>query len=86
VAPTPVVALNRAIAVSEVDGPAEALALVDGLNLDGYHPFHATRAELLRRLHRHEEAVDAYSKAASLAPTDAERNFLTGQARLLSHS
>jgi RNA polymerase sigma-70 factor (ECF subfamily) len=86
VAPTPVVALNRAIAVSEVDGPAEALALVDGLNLDGYHPFHATRAELLRRLHRHGEAVDAYSKAASLAPTDAERNFLTGQARLLSHS
>ena len=84
VAPTPVVALNRAVAVSEVDGPAAALALVDGLDLDGYHPFHATRADLLRRLHRTDEAVNANGMAASLAPTAAERNFLAGQRRQLS--
>ncbi|HEY2044912.1 MAG TPA: DUF6596 domain-containing protein [Jatrophihabitans sp.] len=84
-APTPVVALNRAIAVGEVDGPAVALALVDGLDIDGYHPFHATRADLLRRLDQPEAAVTAYTTAASLAPTEAERNFLTSQARLLSH-
>jgi RNA polymerase sigma-70 factor, ECF subfamily len=83
-APTPVVALNRAIAVGELDGPAAALALVDGLNLDGYHPYHATRADLLRRLDRPDEAVHAYETAASLAPTAAERNFLAGQAQLLS--
>ena len=52
VAPTPVVALNRAIAIGEVQGPAAALALVDELDLDNYHPFHATRADLLRRLGR----------------------------------
>ena len=84
VSPTPVVALNRAIAVGEVSGPAAALRLVDGLDLDGYHPFHATRADLLRRLQRHDEAVNAYETAASLAPNAAERDFLAGQARLLS--
>ena len=52
VAPSPVVALNRAVAVAEVDGPAAALALVDGLDLDGYYLFHAIRADLLRRLGR----------------------------------
>jgi RNA polymerase sigma-70 factor (ECF subfamily) len=76
VAPTPVVALNRAIAIGEVQGPAAALALVDGLDLDHYHPFHATRADLLRRLGRDSEAASAYERAASLAPTDAERDFL----------
>jgi hypothetical protein len=50
VAPTQVVALNRAIAIGELQGPAAALALVDKLDLDSYHPFHATRADLLRRL------------------------------------
>jgi RNA polymerase sigma-70 factor (ECF subfamily) len=75
-APTPVVALNRAVAVSEVHGPAAALSLVDELDLDGYHPFHATRADLLRRLGRTDEAAAAYARAADLAPTDAERNFL----------
>jgi RNA polymerase sigma-70 factor (ECF subfamily) len=84
VASTPVVGLNRAVAVSEVDGPAAALALVDCLDLDGYHPFHATRADLLRRLHRPDEAANAYDMAASLASTAAERNFLAGQARQLS--
>jgi RNA polymerase sigma-70 factor (ECF subfamily) len=86
VAPTPVVALNRAIAVGEVCGPAAALGLVDGLDLDGYHLFHATRADLLRRLNRHDEAANAYEMAASLAPTAAERDFLAGQARLLSRT
>ena len=76
VAPTPVVALNRAIVVGEVHGPAAALALVDELDLDGYHPFHATRADLLRRLGRDREAAAAYERAAALAPTDAEREFL----------
>jgi RNA polymerase sigma-70 factor (ECF subfamily) len=76
VAPTPVVALNRAVAIGEVQGPAAALALVDELDLDGYHPFHATRADLLRRLGRDGEAAAAYERAASLAPTDAEREFL----------
>ncbi len=76
VAPTPVVALNRAIAIGEVQGPAAALALVDELDLDNYHPFHATRADLLRRLGRHREAAAAYERAAAMAPTDAERNFL----------
>ena len=76
VAPTPVVALNRAIAIGELQGPAAALALVDELDLDNYHPFHATRADLLRRLGRHREATAAYQRAAALAPTDAEREFL----------
>jgi RNA polymerase sigma-70 factor (ECF subfamily) len=76
VAPTPVVALNRAVAVGEVQGPAAALALVDELDLDNYHPFHATRADLLRRLGWHSEAAAAYERAAAMAPTDAERDFL----------
>jgi RNA polymerase sigma-70 factor, ECF subfamily len=76
VAPTPVVALNRAIAIGEVQGPAAALALVDELDLDNYHPFHATRADLLRRMGRHSEAAAAYERAAAMAPTDAERDFL----------
>jgi RNA polymerase sigma-70 factor (ECF subfamily) len=76
VAPTPVVALNRAVAIGEVHGPAAALVLVEELDLDTYHPFHATRADLLRRLGRHREAAAAYRRAAALAPTDAERDFL----------
>jgi RNA polymerase sigma-70 factor (ECF subfamily) len=76
VAPTPVVALNRAIAIGEVRGPAAALALVDELGLENYHPFHATRGDLLRRLGRNSEAEAAYERAAAMAPTDAERDFL----------
>jgi RNA polymerase sigma-70 factor (ECF subfamily) len=76
IAPTPVVALNRAIAVGELRGAAAALALVDELDLDNYHPFHATRADLLSRLGRDAEAATAYERAATLAPTDAERDFL----------
>ena len=82
--PTPVIALNRAIAVGEVDGPAAALALVDGLDLDTYHPFHATRADLLRRLHRTEDAARAYQRAVALAPPGPEQDFLHDQTRLLS--
>ena len=83
IAPTPVVALNRAIAVGEVEGAATALDLVDTLELDNYYAFHATRADLLQRLGRQREAADAYERAASMAPTDAERQFLQlgGRAR-----
>jgi RNA polymerase sigma-70 factor, ECF subfamily len=74
-APTPVVALNRAIAIGEVEGPAAALALVDELDLESYYPFHATRADLLRRVGRSDEATAEYQRAAALAPSDAERDF-----------
>ncbi len=76
IAPTPVVALNRAIAIGEVHGAAAALALVDALDLDNYYAFHAARADLLRRMGRGSEAAVAYERAAVLAPTDAERDFL----------
>ena len=76
VAPTPVVALSRAIAVAEVDGPAAALAIVDQLDLAGYHPFHAARADLLRRERRTTEAVEAYTRAIDLATNSAERAYL----------
>jgi RNA polymerase sigma-70 factor (ECF subfamily) len=76
ISPTPVVALNRAIAIGEVHGPAAALVLVDALNLDAYHPFHATRADLLRRLGRDGEAAAAYERAAAIAPKGSERDFL----------
>jgi RNA polymerase sigma-70 factor (ECF subfamily) len=82
--PTPVIALNRAIAVGEVNGPAAAMALVEGMDLDGYHPFHATRADLLRRLHHNEEAAQAYQRAAGPAPPGPEQAFLREHARLLS--
>ena len=75
-APTAVVALNRAVAVAEVHGPAPALAAVDALDLGGYHLFHATRADLLRRLGRHHEAAAAYDAALVLAGNAAERRFL----------
>jgi RNA polymerase sigma-70 factor (ECF subfamily) len=75
-APTPVVALNRSIAVAEVHGPAAALDLVDQLSLDRYHLFHATRADLLRRLGRTEEAAAAYDAAVAHAANEAERSFL----------
>ena len=77
-APTPVVALNRAVALAEVDGPAAALAAVDELgdDLARYHLFHATRADLLRRLHRAVAADEAYATAISLAANAAERSFL----------
>jgi RNA polymerase sigma-70 factor (ECF subfamily) len=81
--PTPVVALNRAVAVAEVHGPAAALAAVDSLDLGGYHLFHATRADLLRRLGRHHEAADAYDAALALVGNAAERRFLEERRRAL---
>ena len=77
--PTPVVALNQAVAVSMVDGPAAALPLVDALSepLAGYHLWHATRADLLRRLDRFDEAIASYRHACELAGNEAERRFLT---------
>ncbi|MBF9134849.1 RNA polymerase sigma factor [Plantactinospora sp. S1510] len=75
-APSPMVALNRAIVVAEVDGPAAALDLVDRLDLTGHHLFHAVRADLLRRLGRTTEAVQAYERAESLTGNAVERDFL----------
>ncbi|MEU5317791.1 sigma-70 family RNA polymerase sigma factor [Streptomyces sp. NPDC021056] len=75
-APGPVVALNRAVAVAEVEGPRPALDLVDSLDLDGYHVFHAVRADLLRRLGRDTEAARAYEAAVALAENPAERAWL----------
>ena len=82
--PTPVVALNRAVAVAEVEGPEAALALVDGLDLDGYHLFHAIRADLLRRLGRDGEAALAYDAAIARAQNAAELAFLEGRRRTVA--
>lgn len=65
-----------AIAIGEVHGAAAALALVEELELDHCYPFHATRADLLRRLDRHDEARVAYERAAAMAPTKAARDFV----------
>jgi RNA polymerase sigma-70 factor (ECF subfamily) len=73
---SPVVALNRAIAVAEVNGPAEALSALDASPLDGYHLFHATRADLLQRLGRTQEALAAYDAALARVVNDAERRLL----------
>ncbi len=75
-APTPVVALNRAIAVAELRGPAEGLALVEQLDLDGYHLLHATRGDLLERLGRVDEAAAAYDRALELTANVVERSSL----------
>ncbi|MFG2527120.1 RNA polymerase sigma factor [Streptomyces sp. NPDC048516] len=74
--PSPVVALHRAVAVAEVDGPEQALALVGSLRLDHYYLFHAFRADLLRRLGRDTEAALAYEKAIARTENAAERDFL----------
>jgi RNA polymerase sigma-70 factor (ECF subfamily) len=83
-APSPVVALNRAVAVAEVEGPEAGLELVDLLAgeaaLAGYAPLHAARADLLRRLGRAAAAADEYALAAGLTANPAERAFLEGRA------
>jgi len=76
IAPSPVVALNRAVAVAEVEGPEAALVLVGDLDLDGYYLFHAVRADMLRRLNRHPEAALAYEAAIARSENAAERDFL----------
>jgi RNA polymerase sigma-70 factor (ECF subfamily) len=78
--PTPIVALNRAVAVGEVDGPEAALAEVEALALSQYHLFHATRGELLMRLRRPDEAVAAFEAALQLTTNPAEQTLL--QAKL----
>ena len=83
-APSPVVALNRAVAVAEVEGPEAALALVDGLDLGGYHLYHALRADLLRRLGRQAEAAQAYDAAIGRSENAAEREFLQRRRRALA--
>lgn len=80
---SPVVELNRAVAIAEAGDPERALAIVDALDLDGYRYLHSTRAELLRRLDRADEAATAYHRALALDPPDAERRFLEQRLRAL---
>jgi len=75
-APTPVVVLNRAVAVAEVNGPAAGLEAIEGLDLDSYYLFHAARADLLARLRRYKQAAQAYDAALALTANPAERDFL----------
>ncbi len=84
VSPSPVVALNRAVAVAEVNGPDDALELLDDLHLDRYQRYHAIRAELLRRLDRAAEARDAYQAAIELTDNPSERRFLQRRVRALT--
>jgi RNA polymerase sigma-70 factor (ECF subfamily) len=85
-APSPVVALHRAVAVAEVEGPETALAVVDGLVIDGYHLLHAIRADLLRRLGRTTEAALAYEAAIARTRNEAERDFLQRSRQALTGS
>jgi RNA polymerase sigma-70 factor, ECF subfamily len=78
--------LNRAAAIAEAGEVEDALALVERLDLDGYHYLHATRAELLRRLDRVEDARAAYHRALELVHADAERRFLEGRPADLARS
>ena len=84
IAPTPVVQLNRAVAIAEVHGPASALTLVDSLDLPGYQQFHVVRADLLRRLGDTAAAIAEYRLALDLTSNDAERRFLTERCDELS--
>lgn len=81
--PTPVVQLNRAVAVAELQGPAAALPLVEELDLPGFHAFHLVRADLLRRLGRNDEAISAYEAAIALTDSEPERRLLTARAAAL---
>jgi RNA polymerase sigma-70 factor (ECF subfamily) len=84
IAPSPIIALHRAVAVAEVDGPTTALALVDDLDLSRYHVFHAVRADLLRRLGRDAEAAAAYDAAIDRVGNASERDFLRRRRSALS--
>ena len=79
IAPSPVVALNRAVAVAELEGPGAALPLVEALDLDRYHHFHAVRADLLRRIGRNAEAASAYQAAIERCDNAREKDFLKRQ-------
>ena len=74
--PSPVVELNRAVAIAMSEGPEKGLELIDGIELPGYHLLPATRADLLRRLDRKRESAAAYREALALVTNDAERRFL----------
>ena len=76
---SPVVELNRAVAVAMAEGPERGLALIDGIDLPRYHLLHSARADLLRRLGRSQEAAEAYRRALELAPSGPERHFLDGR-------
>jgi RNA polymerase sigma-70 factor (ECF subfamily) len=82
--PTPVVALNRAVALAEVEGPQAGLDAVDRLELGSYHPYHVARADLLRRLGRTADALLAYDAALALTANPAEREFLDRRRRQLA--
>ena len=84
VSPSPVVALNRAVAVAQVSGPGAALELLNDLDLDRYQRYHAIRADLLRRLDRTIEAKDAYRAAIALTDNPSERRFLQRRIRALT--
>jgi RNA polymerase sigma-70 factor, ECF subfamily len=84
VTPTPVVAMNRAVAIAELDGPEVALSIIDPLPLDGYHAWHASRADLLRRLGRSSEARAAYDAAIAATANPAERAYLSRRRDQLS--
>jgi RNA polymerase sigma-70 factor (ECF subfamily) len=86
VAPSPIVALHRAVAVAEVTGPHAALTLVDSLDIDRYYLFHAIRADLLRRLGRVSEATEAYHAAIARADNSAERDFLRRRIQQLAEA
>jgi RNA polymerase sigma-70 factor (ECF subfamily) len=83
--PSPVVSLNRAVAISMVDGPVRALALVDELaaagDLDEYHLLHAARADMLRRMGARDDAAKNYKRALALVSNDSERRFLQRRLR-----
>jgi RNA polymerase sigma-70 factor (ECF subfamily) len=86
IAPSPVAALNRAVAVAEVDGPEAGLDLVDELDLPGFALVHAIRADLLRRAGRTDEAVQAYVSAIALTENETEQEFLRGRLAALGDS
>lgn len=85
-APSPVVALHRAVAVAEIAGPEAALTLLDDLDLEGYHLLHAIRADLLRRLGRTTEAVQAYEAAITRTQNATERTFLQRRRQALTQA
>ena len=82
--PSPVIALNRAVAVAEVNGPAAGLHLVDSLDFDGYHLFHAIRGDLLARLGRAADARQAFQRAAELTGNQRERSYLLARRDVLA--
>jgi len=88
--PSPVVTLNRAVALAQVHGPQQALEVIDGLeaagDLNGYHLLHATRADLLRRMERNEEAATSYRRALELVTNETERRFLTKRLEQLNRA